>query len=426
LYVVAAALPSAVVLLALVTGSAAATVAAQDAARWQVPPSVFPVDFTVEDPAPRKALAKAGLTWEIPIAFAMLRENVTLAAKLPEAGEVSFLMSTTEALVDIKTNRVDSSTVNVSIHSQLGRMSVDALQKEVEDKIEQILTEPRQEAAEESKKKKPEDMRRYLGTSGRALKDDELAKPYIEARKIELGKGALKSALGEVVMQRPRWATQTQQATWIKADGFTLRKEYERLYALLLANEHLKRCGIQLDTNTRNFDALIIGKFKSLHTLVTGGAAATDGNAVQALNREELAALRKALVIEGVCRFVPAVDAGDANAQWFNAQRIGVSVTGVPRIRVVGSLDPAQGDRSDWWALVGFQEDQVQLSFPDKADFRYELYQDAGQRSCLRIIAANQKSVAYTFELRKRSSPASGEEVVVHESPGESNAQFPF
>lgn len=416
----------AALLLALAIGSAASTAAAQDAARWQVPPQVIPIDFTVEDPAPRKALAVTGLAWEIPIAFAMLRQNVTLGAKVPEAGEVSFLMSTKDALVDIKTSRVDASTVNISIHSQLGRMSVEALEKEVKDKIESILTEPREEAAEEAKNKKPNELRMYLGVPGRALKDDELAKPYIERRKIELGKDLLGAALDEVVTQRPRWATQPQQAAWIKADGVTLRNEYERLYALLLAHEHLKRCGIKLDTNTRNFDALIIGKFKSLHTLVTGGAASTESNAVQTLNRDELAGLRKALIVEGVCQFVPATNASDANSQWFNAQRIGVSVTGVPQIRVVGSLDPARGDRSDWWALVGFQEAQVQLSFPNMADFRHELYQDAGKRTYLRIVATSQKSVAYTFELRKRSTLAAGKAVVVHESPGESNAKFPF
>ncbi|MEO8165564.1 MAG: hypothetical protein ABI619_09225 [Betaproteobacteria bacterium] len=416
----------AALLLALVIGSASLPADAQDAARWQVPPSVIPVDFTVEDPAPRKALAKTGLAWEIPITFAMLRENLTLGVKVPEAGEVSFLMSTKDALVDIKTNRVDAKTVNIAIRSQLGRMSVEALEKEVKDKIETILTEPHKVAADEAKKKKPEEMRKYLGPPGRALKDDELAKPYIERRKVELGKNQFSAALEEVVTQRPRWATQPQQAAWIKADGFTLREEYGKLYALLLADEHLRRCGIQLDTNTRNFDALIKGKFISLHKLVTGGAGSTDTNTVQALNRDELAGLRKALVVEGICQFVPATDGSDANSQWFNAQRIGVSVTGVPQIRVVGSLDPAQGDRSDWWALVGFQEDQVQLSFPDKTDFRHELYQDAGQRTCLRIIATSQKSVAYTFELRKRTSPASGVAVVVHESPGESNAKFPF
>lgn len=410
-----------------ILGLASSQIAAQDAARWQVPPAVVPIDFTVEDPAPRKALAKTGLAWEIPVAFPMLRQSVTLEAKTPEAGEVSFQMTTKDALVDIKTSRVDAKTMKISIHSQLGRMSVAALEKEVTDKIEVVIAEPRKEAAEEAKRKRPEELRRYLGTAARALKDEELAKPYIDRRKIELGRDLLSAALDEVVAQRPRWATQTQQATWLKADGFVLRKEYERLYALLLAHEHLKRCGIDLDTNTRSFDALIIGKFKSLHTLVTGGSASTtEESAVQALNRDELAAMRSALVVEGICQFVPATDAGDPNSQWFNAQRIGASVTGVPQIRVVGSLDPTQGDRSDWWALVGFQEAQVQLSFPDKAEFRYELYQDDGQRTCLRIIATSQKSVAYTFELRKRSSQASGEAVVVHESPGESNAKFPF
>ncbi len=416
----------AALLLILAIGSAISTADAQDAARWQVPPAVIPIDFTIEDPAPRKALAKTGLAWEIPISFPMLRQSVTLGAKVPEAGEVNFLMSTKDALVDIKTNRVDASTVNISIHSQLGRMSVEALEKEVKDKIEQILTEPRKEAAEETKQRKPEELRKYLGTAGRALKDNELAKPYIERRKIDLGKDLFRAALDEVLMQRPRWATQPEQAAWDKADGFTLHKEYGRLYALLLAHEHLKKCGIELDTNTRNFEALIQGKFKSLHTLVTGGTGSTNQPAVQTLNTDELAAMRRALVVEGVCQFVPAADGSDANSQWFNAQRIGAAVTGVPEIRVVGSLDPAQGDRSDWWALVGYQETQVQLSFPDKADFRHELYQDAGQRTCLRIIATSQKSVAYTFTLRKRSSPAAGEAVVVHESPGESNAKFPF
>lgn len=413
-------------LLAVIVASANATIEAQDAARWQVPPAVIPVDFTAEDPAPRKALAKTGLAWEIPITIAMLRDSVTLAAKLPEAGEVSFLMSSTEALVDVKTNRVDAGTVNISIRSRLGRMGVDALQKEVGGKINEVLAEPRKQAGQEAKTKRPADLRKYLGNRSRGMDDNALAKPYIDRRGIELGKDLLLAALEELVTERPRWATQTQQTTWIKADAETLHRDYERLLSLLIADEHLKRCGIQLDTNTRNFDALIISKFKSLHTLVTGGAESADSKTVQTLNREELAGLRRALVVEGVCRFVPATDDNDANSQWFNAQRIGVAVTGVPEIRVVGSLDPARGDRSDWWTLIGFQEGRMQLHFPGKSGFRHEIYQDADLRTCLRIVATKQNGVAYTFELRKRPSPTSGEPVVVHESPSESNAKFPY
>ncbi len=50
----------AALLLVLAIGSATSTAGAQDAARWQVPPAVIPIDFTVDDPAPRKALAKTG------------------------------------------------------------------------------------------------------------------------------------------------------------------------------------------------------------------------------------------------------------------------------------------------------------------------------------------------------------------------------
>lgn len=415
-------------ILAAAIAAAGSLVHGQDAARWQVTAAVIPVDFTDKDATPRKTLAKTGLVCELPIALAMLRESVTLAVNVPEAGDVRFLMSTTDALVDITTKRVNAGEVHILLRSQLGRMGVQSLQTEVRDKINTVLAVPREQAAAEAKQKKPAELRKYLGTRGNGLEDNALAKPYIERRGIELGKGLLNTALEELVAERPRWVTRTEQASWPKASAEQLHQEYERLLGLFLADEHLKRCGIRLDTNTRNFDALIRSKFTSLHALVTGGTLAADAesSSVRSLSREEIAGLRRALVVEGTCQFVPATDPGDANSQWFNAQRIGVSAAGVPEIRVVGSLNPAQGDRSDWWRLVGYDPDQVQLSFSEGTGFRHELHQDADQGTCLRIVATNQQSVTYTFTLRKRSSPIAGDAVVVHESPGESNAKFPY
>jgi hypothetical protein len=403
------------------------TALSQDEARWQVPPSTIAIDFTKQDPAPRKTLTENGLVWEFPVAFAMLRQQVTVAVKVPEEGDVRFDMKTTDALVDIETKRVDTTKVNIVLRSQLGRMGVNALQQSVRKEIHELLAEPRKRAAGEVKKKTPAALRQYLGRIARGMEDQRLSSSYVDRRGIELGKGLLHNALEEVIAQRPRWATRPEQAAWLKADGKTLHQAYERLLGLRLADEHLRRCGIRLDTNTRNFGVLIVNKFKALHAFVSGGAAAagTPASSAQDLSREEVAGLRRSLVIEGVCQFVPATNDSDANSQWFNAQRIGSSVSSVPEIRVVGSLAPAKGDRSDWWTLVGFEDSEVKFDFPNKTGFRHELYHDPTKRTCLRIIATGNRNTAYSFKITRKSN-TSGKAIVVHESPGKNNAKFPY
>jgi len=415
-------------LVAFMIGGAGTITIAQDAATWQVPPAVIPVDFTQEEPAPRKSLTDEGLAWEFPVTFAMLRENVTLAAVTPEAGEVFFALETEEALVDIKSKRVDAGKVEISIQSRLGRLGVEALRASVLKEIKQLLSEPRGRASDEAKDMRPPALRRYLGSRAAGLQDQQLAEAYVDRRGIELGKRQLQAALEALVAKRPRWVTRPDQAAWLKADAAKLHTEYQRLLGLLLADEHLRRCGIDLDTNIRNYAALIESKFKALHAFVTGGASTgeADGGSVRTLSREEMAGLRKALVVQGMCRFVPAVDQKDANSQWFNAQRVGTSVTGVNELLVLGALDPAQADRSDWWILVGFSEDQVQLDFPDRSGIRHEIYRDPLKRTCLRIIAKDQQRVTYEFRLKKRKSTGSGDAVVVHESPSVNHVTFPY
>jgi len=398
---------------------------AQETVRWEVPRETLTIDFASDKPAPTKALSPAGLAWEIPVGFAMLRETVTLVCKLPEAGDVELVLQTKDALVDITPNRNIPGEVKIELKSRLGRMDVESLRRRVREEIEALLAEPRKQAAEEAQQGKPADLRKYLRDQGSPPPREEQALPdaYVERRTLDLGRDLLEAALEKLAADRPRWVLPDEQAAWSKATDDGLHKEYQRLLALDLAEKHLRRCGIRLDTSKRNFGVLIESKFRGLHALVSGSSASGDP---ASLTPQERADLRDALEIQAVCRFVPATDERDGNAHWFNGQRLGSSIRGVPMIRVVGALDPAHGDLSDWWRLVGFDEQRLQLRFPDQTGFRHELYQDPQKQTCLRIVATGKQGVAYTFEISSRTASSEGQAVVVHESPDQNHAKFPF
>lgn len=402
-----------------------------EAVRAQVPGAVIPIDFTDPKKTPRKKLTEAGLAWQLPVSFSMLRDSVTLAVKLPEVGQVSLPLSNGEALVEVTTKPDGANKFKIEVRSTLGRMSVEALEKKVLDEVDVLLAEPKKEAAAEAKSQGLPHCRRYLRMLDLRPPIDEgpLRKAFIERRAIELGKEAMLAALEKLVEKRTRWVTQTDQAAWLKASDEELHEEYLRLLALDLAEEHLQKCGFKLDLATRNFDKLIQAKFKGLHAIASGRADSADpqlAKAVRSFTREEMARLSISLTVRGVCEFVPAASNGDQNSQWFNGQRVGTSITGVPSIRAIGRLDSASGDRADWWTLVGYDENKTRLKFGQGEGFRYEIYQSPAKQTCLRIIATRDDAFAYSFELLKRASNGEGQPVVVHESPGNSNATFPF
>ena len=95
-------------------------------------------------------------------------------------------------------------------------------------------------------------------------------------------------------------------------------------------------------------------------------------------------------------------------------------------VRVEGKLDPAKKDRVDWWQLNGYDPTTVYLSFTQKPAVRVEppFVDRAGAR--LRVVAQGDEVVDYWFEFQPRPSAATGQKVIIHESPSQPRARFPF
>lgn len=388
--------------------------------KWEVPPAAMEVDFTGDLSRVKKTLTSNGLAWEMPVAFPMLRDSLVVTAKLPEAGEVSWVMKNAFALVDVDCKRAEPKEFKITLRSRLAWMGQEQLKQTADGRIKELLSAQVAEATQEAQSKRPPELRSYFQSrNAKAPRDDEaLRQAYIDRRTIDLGKPLLLAALEKLIEERTAWATAEEQAAWRKASDRELFEQYQRLLSLDLAEKHLRKCGFELDTTKRGFDALIESKFMALHALSTGESSAAV--------RDDLPRLRKSLIVDAVCQYVPPGDDSDLNAQWFNGQRVGTSISGVPLVRVHGSLAAARGDHADWWTLVGFDEAKVQLRFADTTGLQYELYPSPDAQTCLRISAAGANEVHYSFELLKRSGNQDGAAVVVRESPHKNDAKFPF
>ena len=415
----------------LLVGCSHEVVWSQPRTRQQIPGAVISVDFTDANKTPRKRLTEAGLSWQLPVKFSMLRESVTLAVNTPEGGQVDLVTDTDDALIEVEKTREGPTSVNLAVRSTLGRMSVEALQEQVRARIREELAEEFAQATTEAQARGPNEFRRYLRMLGEfpPTAQAELSQAYVDRRGIELGKDLLRARLEKLVLKRPRWVSQSRQASWLKASDESLHEEYVRLLELDIAEEHLRKCGFELGGASRNFEKLIASRFTAVHAIATGANASSNpeiAQAIRSITREEQARLTQALTVQGVCQFVPQTDEDDDNSQWFNGQRVGTSIATVPAVRVIGRLDAAGGDRTDWWTLLNYDEDKTRLQFADQKGLRYEVYQSPRKQTCLRVIATRDEAFAYSFDLLKRSSGGEGQAVVIHESPGNSDAKFPF
>src|SRR5688500_16440721 len=79
--------------------------------RWEVPQEVKTIDYTAKKLQYRTVFLEDGLAHEVLWSFALLREKVSVQAKLPEPGRFTVSLAGEGAQVELK--EVDETTVDV-------------------------------------------------------------------------------------------------------------------------------------------------------------------------------------------------------------------------------------------------------------------------------------------------------------------------
>jgi hypothetical protein len=364
-----------VVLLATTAAGAA------ERAAWRIPTEKQLFDFTDDKHPPRHAFLDDGMALELSCSFLMLQHaKIAFEAILPsEPGEFKVQQGNPRALVEVTDVKIEEGKGRAEVAATFRPMTWLEVERTAKKKIDEIKDLPQ------------------------AFKD--------------------------VTTRHERWIAATDASVWRGLGEKQQRESLRELAAFDVADEYLRRLGIELETNRSNYKSKLKSHVESVYPLVAGTIDTEISDApptARGLSATQVERLREALEVRLTLRFFPKVDAGDANGQWFHAQRVGCRAKGVASIRLEGHLDPGKQDRVDWWFLEGFAPGTVALVAPKGAGFRVDPPYARENGALLRVTAAGDRAVEYTIELRPVGPPSDGLQVVIPETPAVAEAQFPF
>jgi hypothetical protein len=263
---------------------------------------------------------------------------------------------------------------------------------------------------------------------GGQLPEAKLREIYLQERTLERVYPDLLRAFSEVVKRKPAWVATSDRMRIERTEDPALRDTYHKLIEYETKAEHLNRLGLAFDSNIPGFETRIDERFDAVELALSGKVGEDQEKTrrmVQALGVGDLRRLHDALSVELRCLFHPATDPDDANAQWFNGQRVACQAKNVASIRLEGKLEAAGDDRVDWWILDEFDEAQVLLDVKEAPGFRVDPPFRDKRAVCLRVVATGEGPVNYALEFRPRRK-RTGVAVVIHESPPERDTGFPY
>jgi hypothetical protein len=248
---------------------------------------------------------------------------------------------------------------------------------------------------------------------------------YCTARVFENIGPPIRERLNELMERRSQWFNAQDRAALDEMNSRALVEAYQEQAKFDIIDEYLRGLELGVETHRMNYRTRLPVRLEAAYQVLTakGGRGTSVG---AGLTPTEQSRLRSALTVNLVCRFYLAADPQDPNAQWFNGQRTACRAKGVASIRLEGSLDPGKNDRVDWWLLDGYDPQTVHLEYPRNAGFYVDspFVVEGGAR--LRVVAAGDKAVDYSVELRPVPASSGKLNVVIHESPAPVGRKFPY
>jgi hypothetical protein len=334
---------------------------------------------------PKIVLNEQGHAWEAAVSFLLNgRDSVALEVALGEPGRFDVEMLYTKGLVELKNVRVEDGVGKAEVVRKAQPMSSEELLRRRDEELDKLVG------------KKPDSVREKL----------------------------LREKLEAAAKANPRRFSTQEKESWKAMKPGELLAYYRRILQTEIAEEHLSRCGLDYDRSTRDAAEKVIPMFLALHFLMTDQAPGTDEEkkAVKEGMTGGSGVLWKALTADLRLRIYSETDSSDPNSQWFNAQRIASRATGVGSIRVEGSLDPAKGDRADWWTIDRWEPGSIQYTTSTDGGVLFDPPLVVDGAAHLRI--RSEKAARYWFEMR--AERGGDLKVVVHESHIPAESKFPY
>lgn len=432
--------------------------------RWGIPAVRQTVDFSPTNPKRSVVFTSRGMAYEIPLGFYLVKHRrIALEGDAPEPGEFEVIIDNPNAAAEVRNARVENGKCRAEIVSKLAETTPSTIQAAAAKAVKDLRDLARKTADDEASSKPQAALSDYLKSMNESVPGNPkfLKQDYIRTRTDQLIKETAMAKLQEIAQHRPAWFKPAQKEAWPNRDEGQLLAEYETYFVFQTIDTFFEEWGFEIDSQVTNFQNLFRAK-------LNGFAAATSGQtiyqpeeedsgktapkkknkpnrkptetpdedparkvqndalkAVAALNANDLKRLHELLGIPLLCRFYPATDPRDANSQWFNGQRVSCRGAGVTSIRIEGKLDPAAGDKVDWWILEGFDPAKVRLSNSESASCRVDPPFVSRDGVRLRVVATGNRADDYWIEFRP-AAEINGLKVRIHESPSSANRQFPF
>jgi hypothetical protein len=376
-------------------------------------------------------LSDKGQALEVPLSFPLIgRDSVAIEATLGEQGRFDIEQINTKAAVEVKNVRVEEGLGRAEVVRKSEPMSPEDLRQRRDEQMEEVAGKAAMEKArKDAERAKPEEMRRLLINFGLGDPGDDdkdrLRTLYARAKAFEGKADLLRRKLNEAADANPRRFSAQDKKSWDAMKIGDLYIYYGKVLQTQIAEEHLARCGLDYDRSTRNAAEKIIPMFIALHSLMTGQSPqdSEEAKAVkEAMSGGSAAVLRQALTADLRLRIYSDAENTDANAQWFNAQRVACRAVGVSSIRVEGTLDPAKGDGVDWWIVERWDPASITFTTSNEGGVQFDPAQVVDGAARIRV-AAGKKAARYWFEMKAQRGDL---KVVVHESHIPAETKFPY
>ncbi len=412
---------------------AAGELAAQG--RLMVPPRVMEIDLSEQNRRVKRSFSRRGMGLSTPLEFFFLKhDRVAIVAEPPAVDGVFEVTANNDKpwiKIEVSPTRAGGKlraevirTVRIVSQQQMAASARNKSLKMAMDAFGKQATAAAEAAPERQ-------LRSYLRTKARPFEDDTplktLRKLYTEERAKELAVDIYRKDIADIATAHPMWFTPRQVSELETLDAVDVPRRHVELLFYALSDAYLKdEAGLTFDTDHLHYSETIARKLEAVY-LFTSGETVDDKEAASFaskwLSQEDRAKISDGLKLSLKCSFYPSAPEQDPNAQWFAAQKVSCSGSRIASVTLRGELDPAGGDSVDWFELLNFDA-AVKIRPPEDPAVTVDLppYRH-NDRVFLRVHS--RKKASYALQITP-ARPGRTHNVILHETPVQSTARFPF
>ncbi len=404
--------------------------------RWPVPPEVVPVDLTAKNKNRRLSFSEEGVAYEDVVEFLLIgHTQVVLEVALPEAGRLEVRLTSPQSQCEVRNVAIVEEKGRAEVVSLVPSMSRNAAREKARERVNAVIRQVEQSFRQEAGSMPDAQMAAFLREQGieppkRPTPEEQraaLIAAYARAKAAPAVVQELRRQCRELAQAHSKWVDAKTVAGWENAERGELVNALGKLIQMQLMAEYLERHGIPYEDSARLIEET--GPAVDAIAEITAGQIGTNAAKWRrvrgTLGPEGMESVRRAVSVQLAVRLYPHVDPRDTNSQWFLGQRVASRARDVSAVRVEGALDPGRKDVLDWWILERYDAGEVVFEPARGAGFIIDPIFQTPRGTLLRVRATGSEAVSYWFELRPANQRGKVK-VVIHESPNDEQAEFPF